>query len=132
MKRIFIFLSLATFTGLNAQNRPIQIEVVDRTEITMLAAQYDIMQREKRQEQSQLNYDNANYNQAIFNAKIAHLYRSTNDKDILKRIKKAAKQNERLINLYNRNRNSYAPEFYKLQTNINQISADIEKLKPSR
>lgn len=130
MKKTIFILSLISFTGLQAQTQPIQIEVVDRTEITMLAAQYDIIQREKRQAQAELNYDTANYNREIFASNLFRLYRLTNDKDILKRIKKAEKQNERLLNLYNRSR--YSTDFYRLQSVIRQISADIEKLKPSR
>ncbi len=126
MKKAIFVLSIATFTGLSAQNSPIQIEVVDRTEITMLAAQYDIMQREQRQAQAQKNYDVALKNFQVLNNDLTQLQINTNDKNILKRISKANKQNDRLLILYN-SRN-YSTEIIKIQSEIKFIYADIQKL----
>lgn len=130
MKKTIFILSLATFTGLQAQNTPIQIEVVDRTEITMLAAQYDVMMREKREAQAQENYNGAYLHYQNFSKYLNEWYAMTNDKDLIKRINKAIKQNERLLSLYNSRR--YQTEFFRLETQCNQIGADLKKLKPSR
>lgn len=127
MKKTILILSLITFSGMKAQDRPIQIEVVDRTEITMLAAQYDIMQREKRQEQNAKNYDIAIQNFSSFTNDLGQLQRMTTDPKILKQIEKAHAQNERLFNLANRN--SYSNEFYKLQNNIKRIAILLNAAK---
>lgn len=119
MKKTIFILSLISFTGLRAQNTPIQVEIVDRTEITMLAAQYDIMQREKREEMNAKNYDIALQNFSTFTSNLGQLERMTTDPIILKQIEKAHKQNERLFNLATRS--SYRNEFYKLQNNIKRI-----------
>lgn len=119
MKKTLFILSLISFTGLTAQTRPIQIEVVDRTEITMLAAQYDIMQREKRSEMNAKNYDIAIQNFSTFTSNLGQLERMTTDPKILKQIEKAHQQNEKLFNLATRS--SYRNEFYKLQNNIKRI-----------
>ena len=125
MKKTIFILSLATFTGLSAQNTPIQVEVVDRTEITMLAAQYDIMQREKRQAQAQENFNGAYLHYQNFSKYLNEWYSKTSDKDLIKRINKAIKQNERLLSLYNSRR--YQTEFFRLETQCNQIGADLKK-----
>jgi len=119
MKKTIFILSLATFTGLSAQNTPIQVEIVDRTEITMLAAQHDVMMREKRQAMNAKNYDIAIQNFSSFTSNIGQLKRMTTDPKILKQLEKAHAQNERLFDLANRS--SYSREFYKLQNNIKRI-----------
>ncbi|WP_332020441.1 hypothetical protein [Kaistella sp.] len=128
MKKIFILLSLVTFAGISAQDRPIQVEVTDRTEITMLAAQWDVLQQQKRQEQAELNYDTANYNHSVIGSNLYKLSKLTSDTDILKQIDKAEKQNNKLLNLYNSRR--YQTKFYELQSLIRQISANIQRSKP--
>lgn len=127
MKKTILILSLSAFTGMNAQSTPIQVEVVDRTEITMLAAQWDIMQREKRQTMNAKNYDIAIQNFSSFTSNLGQLERMTTDPKILRQIEKAHAQNERLFNLANRS--SYSKEFYKLQNNIKRIGILLNAYK---
>lgn len=127
MKKTILILSLATFTGLSAQNTPIQVEIVDRTEITMLAAQYDVMMREKRQEQNAKNYDKAIQNFSTFTSQLGQLEKFTSDPKILKQIEKAHAQNEKLFNLATHS--SYSKEFYKLQNNIKRIGILVNAYK---
>ena len=128
MKKTILILSLATFTGLTAQTKPIQVEVTDRTEITLLAAQYDVLQQQKREAQAQENLEAANVNFNNFNNDLNECRNRTSDPDLLKRIIKAKKQNGKLLNLYNSNR--YANEFYNLEAELSLIIAEIKKLTP--
>lgn len=127
MKNLMIILTLIFSTVLSAQNRPIQIEVVDRTEITMLAAQYDIMQREQRQRINAQNFDIAIKNFSSFTSSLGELEKFTNDPKILKEIKKAHQQNERLYNLATRS--SYTKEFYKMKNTIDKIAISVNAYK---
>lgn len=128
MKKIFILLSVVTFAGISAQDRPIQVEIVDRTQIELLSAEWTVLQQQKRQEQAELNYDTANYNHSVIGSNLYKLARLTSDKDILKQISKAENKNNKLLNLYNSRR--YQTKFYELQSLIRQISANIERLTP--
>ena len=104
MKKIILILSISAFCTMSAQDRPIQVEIVDRTQIELLSAEWTVLQQQKRQEQAELNFDTANYNHSVIGSNLYKLAKLTSDKDILKRIDKAEKQNNKLLNLYNSRR----------------------------
>lgn len=108
MKRLFLLICIISIYKVNAQyDRPIQVEVVDRTEIEMLSAQYRVMQQEQREKMARQNYQIAlDNNKQLYD----YLYNqlmpltrnlSTTREKHIKSINKLIDENERLLKRYN-------------------------------
>ena len=113
--------------GMQAQDQTIRVEYEDMGKVRMLAAQYDLQQRQQREEMYAKNYDVAIKNFSTFTSQLGQLEKFTTNPKILKEIEKAHKQNERLFEMYKRR--NYNTEFYKLENTIKKIAISVDAYK---
>ena len=113
--------------GMQAQDQTIRVEYEDMGKVRMLAAQYDLQQRQQREEMYAKNYDVAIKNFSTFTSQLGQLEKFTTNPKILKEIEKAHKQNERLFERYKRR--NYNTEFYKLENTIKKIAISVDAYK---